>query len=128
MSHSLQHVSSISGLVVAYIVAIDVTRVRFPADALLLVQCLANGHHPPARSKILTNAKTYQLLQCVPIATPVGLEPTRGDPIGLAGRRLSRSAKVSLNTDITLDATVMLWVASLAAASQAGCLDWPRRL
>ena len=29
------------------------------------------------------------------IATPVGFEPTRGDPIGLAGRRLSRSAKVS---------------------------------
>ena len=28
--------------------------------------------------------------------TPVGLEPTRGDPIGLAGRRLNRSAKVSL--------------------------------
>ena len=27
--------------------------------------------------------------------TPVGFEPTRGDPIGLAGRRLSRSAKVS---------------------------------
>ena len=26
----------------------------------------------------------------------VGLEPTRGDPIGLAGRRLNRSAKVSL--------------------------------
>ena len=29
------------------------------------------------------------------IATPVRFEPTRGDPIGLAGRRLSRSAKVS---------------------------------
>ena len=28
--------------------------------------------------------------------TPVGFEPTRGDPIGLAGRRLSRSAKVSM--------------------------------
>ena len=28
--------------------------------------------------------------------TPVGFEPTRGDPIGLAGRRLSRSAKVSV--------------------------------
>ena len=28
--------------------------------------------------------------------TPVGLEPTRGDPIGLAGRRLNRSAKVSM--------------------------------
>ena len=30
--------------------------------------------------------------------TPVGFEPTRGDPIGLAGRRLNRSAKVSLAT------------------------------
>ena len=29
-------------------------------------------------------------------ATPVGFEPTRGDPIRLAGRRLNRSAKVSL--------------------------------
>ena len=29
-------------------------------------------------------------------STPVGFEPTRGDPIGLAGRRLNRSAKVSL--------------------------------
>jgi hypothetical protein len=28
--------------------------------------------------------------------TPVGLEPTRGDPIDLAGRRINRSAKVSL--------------------------------
>ena len=26
----------------------------------------------------------------------MGFEPTRGDPIGLAGRRLNRSAKVSL--------------------------------
>ena len=29
-------------------------------------------------------------------ATPVGLEATRGNPIGLAGRRLGRSAKVSM--------------------------------
>ena len=28
--------------------------------------------------------------------TPVGFEPTRGDPIGLAGRRLNQSAKLSL--------------------------------
>jgi hypothetical protein len=32
----LKKSSSISGLVVEYIVAIDVTRVRFPADAFLL--------------------------------------------------------------------------------------------
>lgn len=30
-------------------------------------------------------------------STPVGFEPTRGDPIGLAGRRLNHSAKVSLS-------------------------------
>ena len=30
------HAQSISGLVVEYIVAIDVTRVRFPADAYLV--------------------------------------------------------------------------------------------
>ena len=28
-------------------------------------------------------------------AAPVGFEPTRGDPIGLAGRRLNHSANVS---------------------------------
>ena len=33
--------------------------------------------------------------------TPVGFEPTRGDPIGLAGRRLNRSAKVSLAVEIS---------------------------
>ena len=32
--------NSISGLVAEYIVAIDVTRVRFPADALLVFSCL----------------------------------------------------------------------------------------
>ena len=39
-------------------------------------------------------------------ATPVGFEPTRGEPIGLAGRRLNRSAKVSLrgHTDTQLSA------------------------
>ena len=38
-------------------------------------------------------ASTSQWLKQNP--TPVGFEPTRGDPIGLAGRRLNRSAKVS---------------------------------
>ena len=32
---------------------------------------------------------------CLCKTTPVGFEPTRGDPIGLAGRRLNHSAKVS---------------------------------
>lgn len=35
------------------------------------------------------------LLSQILKTTPVGFEPTRGDPIGLAGRRLNRSAKVS---------------------------------
>ena len=35
-------------------------------------------------------------------STPVGFEPTRGDPIGLAGRRLNRSAKVSLQAPSSL--------------------------
>ena len=34
----------ISGLVVEYIVAIDVTRVRFPADALLHCTIPCTGH------------------------------------------------------------------------------------
>ena len=34
------HDKSISGLVVEYIVAIDVTRVRFPADAYFVLFCL----------------------------------------------------------------------------------------
>ena len=35
-------VTSISGLVVEYIVSIDVTRVRFPADALYALHCSAS--------------------------------------------------------------------------------------
>ena len=45
----------------------------------------------PQRGRTRTAAKQQVAAQ----ATPVGFEPTRGDPIGLAGRRLSRSAKVS---------------------------------
>ena len=33
-----------------------------------------------------------------PTTTPVGFEPTQGDPIGLAGRRLNHSAKVSVSS------------------------------
>ena len=39
--------------------------------------------------------------------TPVGFEPTRGDPIGLAGRRLNRSAKVS-SANVKLGSKMML--------------------
>ena len=35
--------------------------------------------------------------------TPVGFEPTRGDPIGLAGRLLNHSAKVSSGDMIVED-------------------------
>ena len=45
-------------------------------------------HAPKARHNQLSEKKIK--------TTPVGFEPTRGDPIGLAGRRLNRSAKVSL--------------------------------
>ena len=41
------------------------------------------------------HTRTAATQQVAAQATPVGFEPTRGDPIGLAGRRLSRSAKVS---------------------------------
>ena len=40
----LCHMLSISGLVVEYIVAIDVTRVRFPADAFFGAQACQPAH------------------------------------------------------------------------------------
>ena len=43
-----------------------------------------------------------------PQTTPVGFEPTRGDPIGLAGRRLNRSAKVSLMLEQALESVVSI--------------------
>ena len=44
ISHTHQKsLSSISGLVVEYIVAIDVTRVRFPADACSAGPCRSGG-------------------------------------------------------------------------------------
>ena len=42
---------SISGLVVEYIVAIDVTRVRFPADALFECRILVCAKFPLVISK-----------------------------------------------------------------------------
>ena len=42
--------SSISGLVVEYIVAIDVTRVRFPADALIFVPVVYTSKPPVLKS------------------------------------------------------------------------------
>ena len=57
-------------------------RVTFSSD-----QVGAVGFEPYHRETRQTRQKT----------TPVGFEPTRGDPIGLAGQRLNRSAKVSLS-------------------------------
>ena len=49
------------------------------------------------------------------ISTPVGFEPARGDPIGVAGRRLSHSAKVSYATVIRCaDAGVCSYQRALA--------------
>ena len=39
---------------------------------------------------------TGRNLGAVQIPTPVGFEPTRAEPTGLAGRRLNLSAKVSI--------------------------------
>ena len=51
------------------------------------------------------------------MATPVGFEPTRGDPIGLAGRRLSRSAKVSSDVRSLCAFSVILLNRSVPCAS-----------
>ena len=50
---------------------------------------LGQGFHQQAKHFNSTMPPQHQN------TTPVGFEPTRGDPIGLAGRRLNRSAKVS---------------------------------
>ena len=50
-------------------------------------------------------------------ATPVGFEPTRGDPIGLAGRRLNRSAKVSSVSQL-LESTLVT-IAKIMASTQS---------
>jgi hypothetical protein len=60
-----------------------------------------------------------------PKTTPVGFEATRGDPIGLAGRRLNRSAKVSMSTSLCGWAReLVIFTADLGARLQAqlGCL------
>ena len=51
--------------------------------------------------------------------TPVGFEPTRGDPIGLAGRRLNRSAKVSYAPASTAFSESTWWRCAQARESQA---------
>ena len=61
-------------------------------------QCIATPDE--LRGRLVLCTEQLRLVQkLLNMATPVGFEPTRGDPIGLAGRRLNRSAKVSSNTD-----------------------------
>ena len=57
----LQLCSSISGLVVEYIVAIDVTRVRFPADALLsfTFELRCNSFRDKKWTECILNSKKY---------------------------------------------------------------------
>ena len=55
-SRLLRH--SISGLVVEYIVAIDVTRVRFPADALII------GHGILGRPSAMRRPSVFLEPQC----------------------------------------------------------------
>ena len=61
--------------------------------ALRKARTTFENEHKDAQERTTTLA-----LKCGPrkTSTPVGFEPTRGDPIGLAGRRLSHSAKVSV--------------------------------
>ena len=60
-------------------------RRQFAGPLAMLGSVLA----PPVRAAQVLHSQSLQQ------TTPVGFEPTRGDPIGLAGRRLNRSAKVS---------------------------------
>ena len=53
-----------------------------------LTRALKTSCHLELQDPLATLTTPYK-------STPVGFEPTRGDPIGWAGRRLSRSAKVS---------------------------------
>ena len=65
---------------------------RAPASLLLLHAAFCTH----ARRCLVAGTRVERLsCFCFKESTPVGFEPTRGDPIGLAGRRLSRSAKVS---------------------------------
>ena len=53
-----------------------------------------------AKSLVTALHGSWGLLEENAKTTPVGFEPTRGDPIGLAGRRLSRLAKVSSGNQV----------------------------
>ena len=73
----VEQVQSISGLVVEYNVAIVVTRVRFPADALFRISFSGQN----AEGKLKT--------------TPRGFEPLRAEPNGFLVHLLNHSDTVS---------------------------------
>ena len=62
-------------------------------NALTPVERNRTGPHACTLSTANLHDPDYDIINK---STPVGFEPTRGDPIGLGGRRLNRSAKVSL--------------------------------
>ena len=65
---------------------------RAPASLLLLHAAFCTH----ARRCLVARTRVERLsCFCFKESTPVGFEPRRGGPFGLAGRRLSRSAKVS---------------------------------
>ncbi len=53
------------------------------------------SHLRPCASHGINGRAADKATKLLRSATPVGFEPTRGYPIGLAGRRLNHSAKVS---------------------------------
>ena len=96
--------SSISGLVVEYIVAIDVTRVRFPADAPF---CYNSPAPLKRRSTILQTSFLIRRdfagrragMQTK--TTARGFEPLRAEPNGFRVHVLSRSDTVSCDGSLS---------------------------
>ena len=124
---------------VEYIVAIDVTRVRFPADAFLcffLLRLRRNSNELAAATLSSLSKEEHMIKKKTTRSaekhrdeanksTPVGFEPTRGDPIGLAGRRLNRSAKVSYGSVRSTGAKILnAGLSALAPAPTRIVLSW----
>ena len=88
-------------------ISVAVVQILFSDWVLKRERCLANVEH--AVFAVMSEFRHHK-------TTPVGFEPTRGDPIGLAGRHLNRSAKVSLlklaveRTTLPLPGDRMLWL------------------
>ena len=71
------------------------------------------------------NASLFQrpACSCALDTTPVGFEPTRGDRIGLAGRRLNHSAKVSHDSGARWNA-ISSWRLGCGRSSLATLVVW----